>query len=147
MEDEEGHCCAYLTMFELSVGYVRLHTVQSRKISYADRKARDVAFMVGKKVPLRMLSMKSVIRFEKKGKLSRRYNGPFEVLERVGEVAYILALPPSLSGVHPVFHVSTHQKYYDDLSHVLDFNSVQLKNDLTDEEESVAILDRKVRKL
>ena len=50
--------------------------------------------------------MKGVMRFGKRGKLSLRYIGPFEVLKRVGEVAYELALPPGLSGVHPVFHVS-----------------------------------------
>ena len=50
--------------------------------------------------------MKGVMRFGKKGKLSPRYIGPFEVLKRVGEVSYELALPPGLSGVHSVFHVS-----------------------------------------
>uniref|UniRef100_A0A1S3Y815 Chromo domain-containing protein n=1 Tax=Nicotiana tabacum TaxID=4097 RepID=A0A1S3Y815_TOBAC len=82
-----------------------------------------------------------------KGKLSPRYIGPFEILERVGEVAYRLSLPPSLSAVHPVFHVSMLRKYHDDPFHVLDFNSVQLDKDISYVEESVAILDRQVRKL
>nr|XP_016461723.1 PREDICTED: uncharacterized protein LOC107785017 [Nicotiana tabacum] len=79
--------------------------------------------MVGEKVLLRVLPMKDVLRFVKKGKFSPRYIGPFEVLERIGQVSYKLALPPSLSGVHPVFYISMSQKYYGDLSHVLDFST------------------------
>ena len=56
--------------------------------------------------------MKGVMRFGKRGKLSPRYIGPFEVLKRVGEVANELALPPGLSGVHPVFHVSMLKRYH-----------------------------------
>ena len=118
----------------------RLRTAQSRQKSYADRKVRDIAFMVGERILLRVSPMKGVMRFGKKGKLSPRYIGPFEILERVGEVAYRLALPPSLSAVHPVFHVSMLQKHHSDPSHVLDFSSVQLDKDLTYEEEPVAIL-------
>jgi len=87
------------------------------------------------------------MRFGKKGKLSPRYIGPFEILERVGKVVYRLALPPSLSAVHPVFHVSMLRKYHDNPSHVLDFSAVQLDKDLSYVEEPVAILDRQVRKL
>ncbi|XP_070046745.1 uncharacterized protein [Nicotiana tomentosiformis] len=82
---------------------------------------------------------KGVMRFGKKHKLRSRYIGPFEIFERVGEVTYKLALPPSLSVVHSVFHVSMLQKYHGDPSHVLDFKSVQLDKDLT-YEEPVAIL-------
>ena len=63
---------------------------------------------------------REVVRFGKRGKLSPRFIGPFEVLERVGAVAYRLALPPSLSGVHEVFHVSMLRKYTPDPSHVVD---------------------------
>ncbi|XP_070013990.1 uncharacterized protein [Nicotiana sylvestris] len=91
--------------------------------------------------------MKGVMRFEKKGKLSLIFIGAFEILRRVGEVAYEFALPPSLAGVHPVFHVLMLQKYHGDLSHVLDFSSVQLNKDLSYVEEPVEILDRQVRKL
>ena len=63
--------------------------------------------------------MKGVMRFGKKGKLAPRYIGPFEILERVGMVAYLLALPLNLSQVHPVFHVSMLKKYILDPSHVL----------------------------
>ncbi|XP_070009484.1 uncharacterized protein, partial [Nicotiana sylvestris] len=87
------------------------------------------------------------VEFGKKGKLSPRFIGPFDILDRVGEVAYRLALPPSLSAVHPVFHVSMLRKYRGDPSHVLDFSTVQLDKDLSYEEEPVSILDRQVRQL
>ena len=69
---------------------------------------------------------REVVRFGKRGKLSPRFIGPFEVLERVGAVAYRLALPPSLSGVHEVFHVSMLQKYTPDPAHVVDWGSLLL---------------------
>ncbi|XP_070014257.1 uncharacterized protein [Nicotiana sylvestris] len=103
--------------------------------------------MVGEKVLLKVSPMKGVMRFGKKGKLSPRYNGPFEILKRIGEVTYELAFPPSLSGVHPVFHVSMLRKYIREPSHVLDFSTVQLDGNLTYDVEPVAILDRQVQKL
>ena len=63
---------------------------------------------------------REVIRFGKQGKLSPRYIGPFEVLERVGTVAYQLALPSSLSSVHEVFHVTMLRKYTLDPTHIVD---------------------------
>ncbi|XP_070047021.1 uncharacterized protein [Nicotiana tomentosiformis] len=125
----------------------RLCTAQSRQKRYADRKFRDVVIMVGERVLLWVSPMKGVMRFGKKSKLSPRYNGPFDVLRRVGEVAFEFALPPSLAGVHPVFHVSMLRKYHSDPTHVLDFSSVHLDKDLSYVEETVAILDRQVRKL
>ena len=65
--------------------------------------------------------MMSVMRFGMKGKLSPRFIGPFEILSRVGEEAYKLALPPCLSVVHHVFHVSMLRKYIPDESHMLYF--------------------------
>ncbi|XP_070021866.1 uncharacterized protein [Nicotiana sylvestris] len=103
--------------------------------------------MVGEKVPLRVSPMKGVMRFGKKGKLSPQFIGPFEVLRGIREVDYELTLPPSLSSVHPVFHVSILQKYIGDPSHVLDFITVQLDYDLAYDVEPVAILGRQVRKL
>ena len=80
--------------------------------------------------------MKGVMRFGKKGKLSPRFIGPFEILSRVREVAYKLALPPSLSAVHPIFHVSMLRKYIPDESYVLSLESMELGPDLTFEEET-----------
>ncbi|XP_070007205.1 uncharacterized protein [Nicotiana sylvestris] len=120
----------------------RLHTTQYRKKSYVDQKARDVSFMVGEKVLLKVSPIKGIMRFGKKGKLCPRFISPFEVLRRVVEVVYDLALPPSLSGVHPVFHVSMLRRYHTDLSNVLDFSTIQLDESLGYEEEPVAIVDR-----
>ena len=87
--------------------------------------------------------MKGVMRFGKNGKLSPKFVGPFEVLERVGEVANRIALPPALSGIHNVFHESILRKYIPDLSHVLSYEPLQIRNDLSHEEVPVEILDHK----
>ncbi|XP_070028921.1 uncharacterized protein [Nicotiana sylvestris] len=102
----------------------RLRTAQSRQKNYTDRKGHDVSYVVGEKVLLNVSPMKGVMRFGKKGKLSPRFIGPLKVFRRIGEVAYELALPPSLSSVHSVFHVSMLRKYIGDPSHVLDFITV-----------------------
>ncbi|XP_070017322.1 uncharacterized protein [Nicotiana sylvestris] len=125
----------------------RLRTTQSRQKSYADRKVCDAAFTVEERVLHRISPVKGVMRFKMKGKLNPRYIGPFEILKRIREIAYKLAFLPSLYAVHPVFNVSMLRKYYSDPSHVLDFSTVQLDEDLTCIEEHVAILDRQVRKL
>ncbi|XP_070014991.1 uncharacterized protein [Nicotiana sylvestris] len=91
--------------------------------------------------------MKGIMRFEKKGKLSPWFIGPFEVLRRVGEVAYELALLTNLSGVHPIFHLYMLRKYHADRSHVLDYSTIQLDESLGYEKELVAIVDRQVRQL
>ncbi|XP_070025146.1 uncharacterized protein [Nicotiana sylvestris] len=85
--------------------------------------------------------MKGLMRFGKKGKLCPRFIGPFVVLRLVGEVAYELALPPSLSGVHLVFHVSMLRRYHN-FSHMLDFSTIQLDESLGYEEKPIAIIDR-----
>ena len=84
---------------------------------------------------------RGVVRFGKEGKLSTRFIGPFEVLESVGSVAYRLALPSSLSGVHEVFHVSMLRKYIPDLTHVVDWSALVVDADGTFEEGPVRILD------
>ncbi|KAL5559110.1 hypothetical protein UlMin_035321 [Ulmus minor] len=83
----------------------------------------------------------------KKGKLSPRYIGPFEILERVGKVAYRLALPQELSSVHNVFHVSMLKKYIPDPSHVLEHEPIEVHEDLSYEEQPVQILDKKEKTL
>ena len=82
-----------------------------------------------------------MVRFGKRGKLSPRFIGPFEILERIGNVAYRLALPPSMTGVHEVFHVSMLQKYNPDPAHVVDWRQIEVDTDGTFEEGPVCILD------
>ena len=125
----------------------KLLATQSRQKEYADRKVRNLEFMEGEQVLLKVSPMKGVMRFGKRGKLSPRYIGPFEVLKRVEEVAYELTLPPGLSGVHPVFHVSMLKRYHRDGNYIICWDSVLLDENLSYEEEPVAILDREVCKL
>ena len=82
-----------------------------------------------------------MVRFDKRGKLSPRFIGPFEILERVGTVAYRLALPPNMSGVHEVFHVSMLRKYTPDPAHVMDWGQIEVDTDETFEEGPVCNLD------
>ena len=98
----------------------RLLTAQSRQKSYAYVRRRPLEFEVGDHVFLKVMPNRGVDRFGKRGKLSPRFIGPFEILERVGTVAYRLALPPTMSGVHEVFHVSMLRKYTPDLAHEVD---------------------------
>ena len=77
-------------------------------------------FEVGDHFFLKVIPKRGVVGFDKRGKLSLRFIGPFEILERIGIVAYRLALPPIMSGVHEVFHVSMLRKYTPDPAHVVD---------------------------
>ncbi|XP_038887016.1 uncharacterized protein LOC120077184 [Benincasa hispida] len=86
-----------------------------------------------------------VLRFEKKGKLSPCFVGSFKILERVGPVAYRLALPPSLSAVHHVFHVSMLRKYLTDSSNMVNFEPLQLNENLSYEEKPTQIMVREVK--
>ncbi|KAM6599449.1 hypothetical protein CsatA_019058 [Cannabis sativa] len=91
--------------------------------------------------------MRGVTRFGVKGKLAPRYIGPFEVIERIGEVAYRLNLPGQLGHVHNVFHVSMLRKYTPDPSHVIEYEAIPLQEDVTYEEQPVKILARELKVL
>ena len=112
----------------------RLLTAYSRQKSYTDRRRRPLEFEVDDHVFLKVMSKRLVIRFKKRGKLSLRYIGPFEILEMVSTVAYQLDLLPSLLGVHAVFHVSMLRKYAPDLTHVVDWDKLVVDADETFEE-------------
>ena len=108
---------------------------------------RPLDFEVGDHVFLKVIPKRGVVRFCKRGKLSLRFIGPFEILERIGTVAYRLALPPSMLGVHEVFHVSMLRKYTPDPAHVVDWGQIEVDTDETFEEGPVCIVDSRVQVL
>ena len=87
--------------------------------------------------------MKGTIRFGQKGKLSPRFIGPFKIKSRIGDVAYRLDLPPELSGIHNVFHVSMLRKYVADPSHVIQHEEIQVLPNTTYVEKPKEIIDTK----
>ena len=114
---------------------------QSRQESYVDVRRRPLEFEVGDHVFSKVMPKRGVVRFGKREKLSPMFIGPFEILERVGTVAWWLALPPSMSGVHKVFHVSMLQKYTPDPAHVVDWGVIEVDTDGTFEEGPMCVMD------
>jgi len=125
----------------------RLQVAQSKQKSYADNRRRPLEFEVGDHVFLEVSPLKGSIRFGQKGKLSPRFIGPFEILQRVGLVAYRLALTPSLQGIHDIFYVSSLRKHVLEPDHVIRYEPLQVKENLTCMEEPIQILERTERKL
>ena len=106
-------------------------------------KRKDIRYEIGEKVFLKVSPWKKVMRFGKKSKLSPRFIGPYEVIEKVRPVAYKLALPLELEKIH----VSMLRRYRSDPSHVVSKETIHLRPDLTYEEELVEILAREVKEL
>ena len=96
---------------------------------------------------LKVSPTKGVRRFGIKGKLSPRYVGPFEILERIGVVAYRLALPPSLDKVHNVFHVLMLRKCLYDPNQIVELQPLQFEKNLSYAEHPIKILDVQTRQL
>ncbi|XP_050133699.1 uncharacterized protein LOC126609822 [Malus sylvestris] len=119
-----------------------LKVAQDRQKSIADKHSKDREFTVGDFVFLKLSPWKGVVRFDKQGKLSHRYVGPYQIIERIGAVAYKLELPPELSLIHNVFHVSMLRKYVPDPSHIIQIEPLEVNPDASYVEEPVAILDR-----
>ncbi|XP_057483982.1 uncharacterized protein LOC130770513 [Actinidia eriantha] len=115
--------------------------------SIADANRRELDFQEGNWVFLKISPMKGVMRFGKKGKLNPRYVGPFEILEKIGPVAYRLALTLEFANIHDVFHVSMLRKYVADPTHVLEQSPIVLEKNLQYEERPVRIMDTRVRQL
>ncbi|XP_042410121.1 uncharacterized protein LOC121999515 [Zingiber officinale] len=106
---------------------------------------------MGDKAYIKILPMKGVVRFNKAGKLNPRYVGPFEILEKVGSLAYRLALPPDMSRIHNIFHVSQLRRYVADPSHILETGPFLVEGNLNEElkyeEVPIRIIDTKDQEL
>ena len=118
----------------------RLKLVVDRQKFYTDMKRKDIQYEIGEKVFLKVSPWKKVMRFEIRGKLSPRFIEPYEVIEKVGPIAYRLVLPPELEKIYNVFHISMLRMYRSDPSHVVSSKIIELHLDLTYEEEPIEIL-------
>ncbi|GKB02864.1 hypothetical protein Tco_0830953 [Tanacetum coccineum] len=125
----------------------KLKAAKDRQKSYADKRRKPLEFEVGDQVLLRVSPRKGVMHFEKKGKLAPRYVGPFEILERIGLVAYMLRLPEELSSVHDTFHVSNLKKCLADANLHVSLDEIKVDKILRFVEEPVEVMDREIKKL
>ena len=96
-----------------------LKAASDRQKSFADLKRRDIEYEVGDNVFLKVSPWRKILQFGKKDKLSPSFIGTYEILERIGPMAYRLALPPELNKLHNVFHVSMLRRYRCNGSHIL----------------------------
>nr|XP_028946861.1 uncharacterized protein LOC114820411 [Malus domestica] len=119
-----------------------LKATQDRQKNIADKHSKDREFTVGDFVFLKLSPWKGVVRFGKRGKLSPRYVGPYQIIKRIGAVVYRLELPPELSPIHNVFHVSMLRKYVLDPSHIIQIEPLEVNMNASYVEEPVDILDR-----
>ncbi|GJT07164.1 putative reverse transcriptase domain-containing protein [Tanacetum coccineum] len=133
------------SLMKSGVAKEKLKEARSRQKSYVDKHRRDLEFQVGDRVFLKVSPFRGVKRFGIKGKAQSRIFGPFEILERIGEVSYRLALPPQLSHVHDVFHVSLLRGYHYHPLHVASYPFDQIQPDMSLSEEPESILDRQER--
>ena len=125
----------------------RLKYASDRQRSYANLKRKDIEYEIGDKVFLKVSQWKKILRFGRKGKLSPRFIGPYKILERVGPVAYRLALLLELAKLHDVFHVSMLRRDCSDELHILPMQDVQVQADFSYDEELKAIMAREVKQL
>ncbi|XP_017647696.1 uncharacterized protein LOC108487867 [Gossypium arboreum] len=142
-----GQKLAFETKDKVRLIQDRLKAASDRQNSYADLHRRDIEYFVGDCVFLKVSPCKKVLRFGRKGKLSPRFIGLYRILKHVGPVAYQLELPSKLDRIHDVFHVSMLRRYQSDSSHVVSVKEIEVRLDLTFEEESVHILDRDIKVL
>ncbi|GKE71018.1 putative reverse transcriptase domain-containing protein [Tanacetum coccineum] len=125
----------------------RLKTTRDCQKSYVDNRRKPLEFSVSDKVLLKVSPWKGVVRFGKRSKLSSRYVGPFEVVERVGPVAYQLRLPQELVGIHDTFQVPNLKKCLVDVNLHVSLEEIKIDDKLRFIEEPIEIMDREVKKL
>ena len=122
-----------------------LEAAQARQKSYADKRRKPIEFAVGDHVYIKVSPMKGVQRFGVKRKLAPRYVGPYQILEKKGNVAYKVQLPVELRAIFPIFHVSQLKKCLRVPEERVEVRDIKLKSDLVSEEKPVAVVDRKER--
>ena len=125
----------------------RMKASQSHQKSYHDKRRKELEFQVDDHVFLRVTPITGVGRALKSRKLTPRFIGPYQISEKIGEVAYQITLPPSLANLHDVFHVSQLRKYILDPSHVIQMDDVQVRDNLTVEASPVRIEGREIKQL
>ncbi|GJV56522.1 reverse transcriptase domain-containing protein [Tanacetum coccineum] len=125
----------------------RLKAVRDCQKSYTNKRRKPLEFSIGDYVLLKVSPWKGVVRFGKNGKLAPRFVGPFEIIEKVGPVAYWLDLPEELNGVHDTFHVSNLKKCLADPTLKVPLDEIQVVAKLNFVEEPVEILEREFKKL
>ncbi|GJT27875.1 putative reverse transcriptase domain-containing protein [Tanacetum coccineum] len=142
-----GHELVQETTEKISKIKDRLKVARDRQKSYADKRRKPLEFSVGDYVLLKISPWKGVVHFGKNGKLAPRFVGPFEIVEKVGLVAYRLRLPEELNGVHDTFHVSNLKKFLADPTLQVPLDEIQVDAKLNFMEEPVEILEREFKKL
>ncbi|GJU49338.1 putative reverse transcriptase domain-containing protein [Tanacetum coccineum] len=125
----------------------RLKAVRDRQKSYADKRRKLLEFSVGDYVLLKVSPWKGVVCFGKKGKLAPRFVRPFEIIEKVGPVAYRLDLPKELNSAHDTFHVSNLKKCLADPTLQVPLDEIRVDAKLNFVENPMEILERKFKKL
>ncbi|GJT88066.1 putative reverse transcriptase domain-containing protein [Tanacetum coccineum] len=112
-----------------------------------DKRRKPLEFSVGEHVLLKVSPKKGVVRFGKTRKLTPRFVGPFEIIKRIGQVAYRLRQPKELNGVHDTFHVSNLKKCLANPTLQIPLNEIQVDANLNFVEEPMEILEREFKKL
>nr|GEV36007.1 putative reverse transcriptase domain-containing protein [Tanacetum cinerariifolium] len=120
---------------------------RDRQMSYVDYGRQPLEFEVGDRAFLKVTPWKGVVRFRKKGKLAPRYVGPFEILERIGLVAYMSRLPKELNSVHDTFHVSNTKRCLADANLHMPLDEIKVDKTLHFVEEPIDIMDQEIKKL
>ncbi|XP_039000341.1 uncharacterized protein LOC120126128 [Hibiscus syriacus] len=120
---------------------------EDRQRSYADLKHKDIKFIVGDKVFIKVSSWKKMFLLGCKGKLTPHFIGPYELIEIIGPLAYRLALPPELESINNVFNVSMLRRYRSNPSHAIPLEKIEVSSDITYSEEPFRIVASKVKEL
>ncbi|GJU04364.1 putative reverse transcriptase domain-containing protein [Tanacetum coccineum] len=142
-----GHELVQETIEKISQIKDRLKAARDRQKSYADKRRKPLEFSVADYVLLKVSPWKGVVRFRKKGKLAPRFVGPFEIIKKVGLVAYRLDFPEELNDVHGTFHVLNLKKCLADPTLQVSLDEIRVDAKLNFVEEPMEILEREFKKL